>query len=189
MKATLLLSFLQTLCLLIFYCPLLYLPSVFTFHNLLILHTFSHSAYFLSLSFLRLRCYIAVPLTRFSAFLPPVSILASTRLLRVHPSSCSSVTRAFQGLLYDCMCEEGGFFPWGRRWKLGLTLSAEGRHLSLSAHLLEGSPITPPPFPCTHPSHPLSIHSPSLPHADLLCWITQECTPPFFALILPPSCH
>lgn len=66
-------------------------------------------------------------------------------------------------------------FPWGRRWKLGLTLFAEGRHLSL---LLEGSPVTPP-SPSIHPSHPLSIHSPLLPHADLPCWITQECAPYF----------
>lgn len=86
------------------------------------------------------------------------------------------------------MCEEGGFFPWGRRWKLGLTLSVKGRHLSLSPHhLLEGSPVTPPPV---HPSHPLSIHSPSshciLLHIGPLCWITRNPQPLSLSFSLHP---
>jgi len=47
LKASLLLSFLQTLCLLIFYCLFLRLPSISACHNPLILYAFSHSMYFL----------------------------------------------------------------------------------------------------------------------------------------------
>lgn len=112
-KTSLLLSFLQTLCLLIFYCLLLYLPSISTFHNLLILCAFSHSVSSLKVfSDSLYRCSLD-PLLCFPSLLSPSS--PPPPLLKVHPSSCCSVAQAFQGLLYGCMCEEGRFFPWGRR--------------------------------------------------------------------------
>jgi len=117
-KASPLLSFHQTWSLLIlFYCLLLYHPSISTIQNLLILHAFfPHSAYFLAESFLRLS-RIAVPLTRFSAFLPPVSIHPST------PPPSSEYILHLALVLHEhsrasCMAacvRKADFFPWGRR--------------------------------------------------------------------------
>ena len=176
-KASPLLPFLQTWCLLIFLLP----PFISSF-NFYFPQSSNPPRFFplcvlppLNFSQTILHSLFPWPASVLS-ILP--SIPPPTRpLLGVHPSSCCRVAQAFQGLLYGCMCEEGGFFPWGRRWKLGLTLSAKGRHLSLSPHLLEGSPVTPPPLPSIHPSHPLSIHLPPLPCAAPPCWITQECAP------------
>ncbi len=119
-KASLLLSFLQTSCLLIFLLP----PFISSF-NLNFPQSSNPPCFFPLCVFPPLkfsqtilyRCSLD-PLLCFPCF-PPSRLHPSLRppppLLGVHPSSCCSVARAFQGLLYGCMCEEGGFFPWGRR--------------------------------------------------------------------------
>lgn len=117
-KVSLLLFFLQTWSLLIFfYCLLLYLPLISTFQNLLILHAFFPLYVFPPLNFSQTILYHC-SLDPLLCFPLSVSILPPTPqppLLRVHPSSSCSVAQAFQGLLYGCICEEGEFFPWGRR--------------------------------------------------------------------------
>lgn len=197
-KASPLLSFHQTWSLLIlFYCLLLYHPSISTIQNLLILHAFfPHSAYFLAESFLRLS-HIAVPLTRFSAFLPPVSIHPSTPpLLGVHPSSCFSVARAFQGLLYGCMCEEGGFFPMGPQVKTGTHCPPRDAICPRRRTCWRGalSPLLLPLTPNIHPTLCPSTRRPSL--TPLYRAESPRNAPPspptprpFFPLVLPPSRH
>lgn len=78
-KVSLLLFFLQTWCLLIFFLSLLYLPLIFYFlksSNPPMLFFFFPLCVFPPLNFLS-DYPITVPLTRFFAFLPPVSILPS----------------------------------------------------------------------------------------------------------------
>lgn len=99
MKLFLLLLFLQTWLLLIFFFRslLLYFPLISSFQNLLILHALC----VLNFSQGILYCWSHDLLLCFS-------ILSSITLL-LHPSSCYSVAQAFQGLLSAHICEEGGF--------------------------------------------------------------------------------
>lgn len=146
--------------------------------------------------FLRL-FHNAIPLTRFSAFLPPVSILPHSSEYILHPAVV-----LLEHSRASCMdaCVRKADFPMGPQVKTGTHSVRRGTPSVPVDALARGEPRHPsslPPSLPLHPSIPPSVHPLAIPpsrgstvlnHPGMQTPLSLPLSP-FFPLVLPPSRH